>query len=100
MQRLTQRPLLVSTKTEVSSINEAQLAKLEGDAKMFEAKDHNPLNHRGFRIPIEEASQKLDRNTVIGRCLRLKPKSQVMLVKNLPDFNLFNGSCVLQRTRM
>lgn len=82
----------MSTKVEVGSINETQLRKLEGNIEEFKAVDKAPMSKRGFSLSMEEARQKLDRSTIAEYILKLKPKAQVMLIKNLPDFGLVNGS--------
>lgn len=82
----------VSTKVEVGSINDGQLRKLDGELKTFEAQDKAPMSKRGFSLSPEEARSKLDRNTIAEYMLNLKAGAQVMLIKNLPDFGLVNGS--------
>jgi len=87
------KPTLLFTKNQdVSSINETQLGKLLGDEHVFTAK----TTKSPPRIPadvLQTIVDKLDKDAPYEVELRIKEKSQVMLLVNQdPTVGLVNGS--------
>lgn len=75
--------ILSSLNKRVDAYNDAKLAKIEGEPKLFEAAD------TGYPEQIE----KLKQNCIAPTILALKPGAQVMLLKNLDvEGGLVNGS--------
>lgn len=60
------------------------MRNLEGEVKIFEAKDSGSIAEKSFR-------DKLLANCMAVECLTLKKGAQVMLIKNI-DETLVNGS--------
>jgi ATP-dependent exoDNAse (exonuclease V) alpha subunit len=85
------KPTLLFTKnTDVDSINSRKLGQLQGEEWLYKAKTKRPP-----RMPEAVAQvleEKLDKDASYVPELRLKIQSQVMLLVNLPELGLMNGS--------
>lgn len=71
--------MLVSTNVEADVINERELSRLPGASKRFFAKDSS-------------TEERFYKNLVVQRELELKVGAQVVVLKNMPEYGLFNGS--------
>jgi ATP-dependent DNA helicase PIF1 len=85
------KPTLLFTKnTDVDAINMNQLKKLQGEDRVFLAKTKAPPRMPENIVKILE--EKLDKDASYVAELRLKKHSQVMLLVNMPEMELVNGS--------
>jgi ATP-dependent DNA helicase PIF1 len=75
---------LFATRQEVERANQMRLAQLDGETRIFEARDGGSISEKEFR-------DKLLANVMAPERIALKPGSQVMLIKNYDD-TLVNGS--------
>ncbi|QLL33451.1 hypothetical protein HG536_0E03620 [Torulaspora globosa] len=73
---------LYATRREVESSNARQLASLPGEAYRFHAVDAAP----------KEYVTLLDSSLMVEKIVTLKVDAQVMMLKNKPESELFNGS--------
>ncbi|PIL30943.1 hypothetical protein GSI_07112 [Ganoderma sinense ZZ0214-1] len=82
---------LYPTRNEVDSANTARLAKLAGQPKDYPAKDSPGRDEHGNPFPFERVERAL-RDMVAPKKLPLKVGAQVMLIKNIIQGLLVNGS--------
>jgi ATP-dependent DNA helicase PIF1 len=75
---------LFATRMEVEQANHMRLAQLDGETRIFEARDGGQVTDKVIR-------DKLLANVMAPERIALKPGSQVMLIKNYDD-TLVNGS--------
>ncbi|MBW0499447.1 hypothetical protein O181_039162 [Austropuccinia psidii MF-1] len=78
---------LYPTKDDVESANKAHLNSINAPSIMFDAEDHVKVEQ-----PRSNLIEQLNKNLLVGPQLVLKEGAQVMLVKNLPEYHLVNGS--------
>ena len=83
---------LYPSKAEVASINAERLKLLETPVQIFMSHDLPGVRSSGFALTPEEATALLDRNTIWARELQVKVGALVMLVTNMQDGQLVNGS--------
>ncbi|WVN90430.1 uncharacterized protein L203_105666 [Cryptococcus depauperatus CBS 7841] len=83
---------LYPQKQMVESINMKRLSDLSGEERMYTAYDAPGWTVAGSPISQEEATRKLNTNTIWPQHLSLKLGAQVMLVMNMNDGTLVNGS--------
>lgn len=83
---------LYPSKAEVADINAKRLRELESPVQIFLSHDAPGTNSRGYPLTPEEATELLDRNTIWAQELKLKVGALVMLVTNMQDGQLVNGS--------
>eukprot|EP00727_Mastigamoeba_balamuthi_P006129 m51a1_g2135 putative atp-dependent dna helicase pif1-like (718) ;mRNA; r:1712605-1715019 len=84
---------LYSTRREVDEINRRALAAIDGEERTFLA--HDTPEWRGARAgdePAEEDCHPHLKDVLAPRALTLKVGARVMLIKNMGDSALFNGS--------
>ncbi|KXN81110.1 ATP-dependent DNA helicase PIF1 [Leucoagaricus sp. SymC.cos] len=79
------------TRREVANANAWRLKQLPGSLQTYEAQDHKGVDHKNQPISYEQMLSLLDR-LVAPKTLELKVGAQVMLVKNLKQGILVNGS--------
>ncbi|KAJ3575906.1 hypothetical protein NP233_g801 [Leucocoprinus birnbaumii] len=82
---------LYPTRREVAGANSWRLERLTGEPQTYEAQDHRGVDHRGQTISYEKMIDLLDK-LVAPKSLELKVGAQVMLIKNLRQGVLVNGS--------
>ncbi|TBU47339.1 PIF1-like helicase-domain-containing protein [Dichomitus squalens] len=82
---------LYPTRNEVDSANTARLNKLDGNTKDYHAKDAPGRDEDGNPFPFDRVERAL-RDVVAPKKLPLKVGAQVMLVKNVIQGLLVNGS--------
>jgi ATP-dependent DNA helicase PIF1 len=75
---------LFSTRAEVDRANQMRLQNLDGETRIFEARDGGSITEKSFR-------DKLLANVMAPERITLKKGAQVMLIKNF-DETLVNGS--------
>ncbi|KAF5356106.1 hypothetical protein D9756_004033 [Leucocoprinus leucothites] len=79
------------TRREVANANTWRLGRLPGEPRIYEAQDHKGVDHKGEQISHERMLDILDK-LVAPKTLELKVGAQVMLIKNLRQGILVNGS--------
>ncbi|KAI1797549.1 PIF1-like helicase-domain-containing protein [Ganoderma leucocontextum] len=82
---------LYPTRMEVDSANTARLNKLEGQPKNYHSIDSPGRDEHGNPFPVERVERAL-RDMVAPKILPLKVGAQVMLIKNIIQGLLVNGS--------
>ncbi|KNE91484.1 hypothetical protein PSTG_15081 [Puccinia striiformis f. sp. tritici PST-78] len=80
---------LYPRKVDVAEANQFHLKNLNQPEKVFECQDSRTTS---CTISLSELSRNLDRNTLASHKLILKLGAQVMLIKNIRDQKLVNGS--------
>ncbi|KAI7957706.1 hypothetical protein MJO29_005923 [Puccinia striiformis f. sp. tritici] len=80
---------LYPRKVDVAQANQFHLKNLNQPEKVFECQDSRTTS---CTISLSELSRNLDRNTLASHKLILKLGAQVMLIKNIRDQKLVNGS--------
>ncbi|WWD16729.1 hypothetical protein CI109_101160 [Kwoniella shandongensis] len=83
---------LYPQKSEVATINAARLAALKTPIQIFLAWDVPGITSSGYALDQPQATASLDRNTIWPKELELKVGALVMLVTNMQDGVLVNGS--------
>lgn len=83
---------LYPSKVEVAQINAKRLKELESPVQIYLSHDAPGVNSRGYHLTPEEAKDLLDRDTIWAQELKLKVGALVMLVTNMQDGRLVNGS--------
>ena len=83
---------LYPSKAEVANINAERLAMLTSPVQIYLSHDAAGVNSRAWPLTAEEATNLLDRNTIWAQELKLKVGALVMLVTNMSDGQLVNGS--------
>ncbi|KAF7320004.1 Glucosamine 6-phosphate N-acetyltransferase [Mycena kentingensis (nom. inval.)] len=89
---------LLSRKFEVENANQLRLSELPGEELKYVAVDLLGLNSRGFLVTQPEADRLLEK-LVVRQEIFLRVGAQVMLIKNVVQGRLVNGS-VGQVTRL
>ncbi|POW07787.1 hypothetical protein PSTT_08005 [Puccinia striiformis] len=80
---------LYPRKVDVAEANQFHLRNLNQPEKVFDCEDSRTSS---CTISLSELSRNLDRNTLASHKLILKLGAQVMLIKNIRDQKLVNGS--------
>lgn len=80
---------LYPRKNDVESANAHRLKCLDSPPVTFQSHDRQNANSD---IPIQDFVEQLDKTLLVSSRLVLKTGAQVMLVKNMPDEGLVNGS--------
>ncbi|KAF9650728.1 hypothetical protein BDM02DRAFT_1305111 [Thelephora ganbajun] len=83
---------LFPTKREVQFANESRLAKLSGPGHSFHSVDHAGKDDKDQYITPQQAKSQLDRCVLAPETMTLKVGAQVMLIKNVVQGILVNGS--------
>ncbi|WVW86550.1 hypothetical protein I302_108600 [Kwoniella bestiolae CBS 10118] len=83
---------LYPQKAEVAAINSARLEALETPLQIFSSFDVPGTNSHGWALDSRQATECLNRNTIWPQDLELKVGALVMLVTNMQDGVLVNGS--------
>ncbi|KAK8861367.1 hypothetical protein IAR55_002186 [Kwoniella newhampshirensis] len=83
---------LYPQKSEVATINAARLGALTTPVQIFLAWDVPGVTSSGYALDQTQATASLDRNTIWPKELELKVGALVMLVTNMQDGVLVNGS--------
>ncbi|OXH20987.1 ATP-dependent DNA helicase PIF1 [Cryptococcus neoformans] len=83
---------LYPQKRDAESVNNARLDALPGAVTLYDCHDVPGFTAGGFPITKTEATVKLNKNTIWPQQLSLKEGAQVMLVTNMGDGVLVNGS--------
>ncbi|KAG7099567.1 hypothetical protein E1B28_001399 [Marasmius oreades] len=82
---------LFPTRQEVDRANSTRLNKLQSEEVIYQAQDIPGTDADGNQVPWATASSLLNR-LIVPKILSVKVGAQVMLVKNLFDHGLVNGS--------
>jgi len=82
---------LLSRRDEVDRANYSRLNQLPGTCESYLAMEYAGLNSKGERVGQQQMEKLLER-LVVPKTIRLKVGAQVMLVKNLVQGHLVNGS--------
>ncbi|KAF7367214.1 ATP-dependent DNA helicase PIF1 [Mycena sanguinolenta] len=82
---------LLSRREEVERVNNRRLDQLPGNCETYEAMDSRGTNSKGEKVSREQMERLLDR-LVAPQSVGLKVGAQVMLIKNLAQGRLVNGS--------
>ncbi|CCM00349.1 uncharacterized protein FIBRA_02379 [Fibroporia radiculosa] len=82
---------LFPTRREVDNANHHRLSKLSGDPHQYKAADIPGRDENDKPIPLHEMDKLLER-LIAPKLLALKVGAQVMLIKNLVQGQLVNGS--------
>ncbi|KAF8634433.1 hypothetical protein AX15_000883 [Amanita polypyramis BW_CC] len=82
---------LFPTRLEVEHVNKARLSQLSNVARIYDARDAPGYDSSDQRVTIAQMERLLDR-MVARKSLVLKVGAQVMLIKNLVQGELVNGS--------
>ncbi|KIR52308.1 ATP-dependent DNA helicase PIF1 [Cryptococcus gattii Ru294] len=83
---------LYPQKRDVEFVNSARLGALPGAITVYDCHDQPGFTAGGFPITKTEATAKLNKNTIWPQQLSLKEGAQIMLVTNMGDGVLVNGS--------
>lgn len=84
---------LYPRKNQVSNYNKQQLDKINSPEFYYEAKDKiNPILTTNS-VTRKLLWKRLDKNIQAQEIVVLKKGCRVMLIKNMPEENLYNGSC-------
>ncbi|KAJ3564414.1 hypothetical protein NP233_g8307 [Leucocoprinus birnbaumii] len=87
-----QPALLLSSNDQVQAQNEQRLKMLPGNCKVYPCLDRAGWNVYREPLPNDVAYALLQRYTIAAEDLRLKVGAQVMLIKNVVQGQLINGS--------
>ncbi|WWC93163.1 uncharacterized protein L201_008131 [Kwoniella dendrophila CBS 6074] len=79
-------------KAEVAAINAQRLRALDTPSNIFAAFDVPGITSRGYALDSSQATESLNKNTIWPEELELKAGALVMLVTNMQDGILVNGS--------
>ncbi|TFY70120.1 hypothetical protein EVJ58_g64 [Rhodofomes roseus] len=83
---------LFPTKREVYGANYTRLEQLLGEAKSFPAADQPGTDNEGFLISVERMDRLLEQQAIAPKRINLKIGAQVMLITNIVQGVLVNGS--------
>lgn len=83
---------LYSTRMEVNAANMDRLRRLPGPGKVYQARDRSGIDSKGKHVSEKTMDELLEKRTIAPKDIELRIGAQVMLIKNLVQGVLVNGS--------